>query len=203
MALTQKGQATRDRVVAAASALMYDKGVAGTSTEQVCAAAAVSMSQLYHYFTDKRGLIKAVIEHQSMLVLGIQEQLLANLDDMDALRAWGDFVVEIQQAQGCRHGCPLGSLAGELADSDDEARAALATSYLRWQRILRDGMASMRARGELRADTDVDALATTLLTTVQGGILLAKTLRDTAALRTALDSVFDYIETFTTDGRSG
>jgi TetR/AcrR family transcriptional repressor of nem operon len=49
----------------------------------------------------------------------------------------------------------------------------------------------------LRADTDIDALSTTLLTTVQGGILLTKTLRDTSALRTALDAVFDYIETFT------
>lgn len=194
--LTSKGQATRDRIVVAASTLMHANGVAGTSLDDVRAAAGVSMSQIYHYFADKRALTRAVIEHQCTVVLGVQEQLLCQLDSMDALRAWGDFVVEVQRAQGCTRGCPLGSLAGELADSDDHARADLAAGYLRWQQIIRDGLAGMRERGELRADTDVDALATALLTTVQGGILLTKTMRDTGALQTALNTVFDHIGSY-------
>ena len=50
MMITRKGQATRDRIVAAAAALMYQQGVAGTSTEDLQAAAGVSASQIYHYF---------------------------------------------------------------------------------------------------------------------------------------------------------
>jgi TetR/AcrR family transcriptional repressor of nem operon len=40
--LTRKGQATRERIVAAASGLVYERGVAGTSTDDVQAAAGVS-----------------------------------------------------------------------------------------------------------------------------------------------------------------
>lgn len=193
---TPKGRATRERIVAAAAALMYANGVAGTSLDDVRAEAGVSMSQIYHYFADKRALTRAVIEYQSNLVLDVQEQLLGRLDSMEALRAWGDFVVGVQRAQDCEHGCPLGSLAGELTGADDPARADLATAYSRWHRIISDGLASMRARGELRPDADVDALATALLAAVQGGILLTKTQRDTAWLQTALDAAFDHVGSY-------
>jgi len=194
--ITRKGQATRDRIVAAAAVLMHERGVAGTSTEDVQAAAEVSASQLYHYFSDKRSLTRAVIEYWSDAILGIQEPLLARLDDFDALRSWADVVVGIQRANDFRGGCPLGSLASELAENDSAARADLAASYQRWQRAISSGLAAMKERGELVADADTDRLATTLLTTLQGGLLLTKTLRDGEPLQTALNAVIDHIESF-------
>lgn len=196
--LTAKGQATRDRIVSEAAALMYEKGVAGTSVDDVRAAAGVSMSQIYHYFADKLALTRAVIEYQSAAVLGAQEALLSRLDSMEALRAWGDFVVEAQRAGGMMHGCPMGSLASELADGDDEARSDLAEGYARWEQRIRDGLTGMRDRGELRRDIDVDSVSATLLVTVQGGILLTQATRDTRALESALRTVFDHVESYAT-----
>jgi TetR/AcrR family transcriptional repressor of nem operon len=54
----------------------------------------------------------------------------------------------------------------------------------------------MKDRGELVAGADVDKLATALLTTLQGGLLLAKTLRDGAPLETALEAMIDHIASF-------
>jgi TetR/AcrR family transcriptional repressor of nem operon len=195
--LTRKGQATRDRIVAAAADLMYARGVAGTSTEDVRAAADVSASQIYHYFADKRALTRAVIEYQTDAVLGVQAPLLARLDDLDALRAWADFVVGTQRVNGYRGGCPLGSLASELCDHDDDAREGLAASYRRWQGTIRDGLTAMADRGEFIPGTDVDHLATALLSSLQGGLLLTKTLRDSGPLETALDAMIDHIGSFT------
>ncbi|MBJ7341025.1 TetR/AcrR family transcriptional regulator [Mycolicibacterium sp.] len=194
--ITRKGQATRERILAAAAALMYERGVAGTSTEDVQTAAGVSASQLYHYFGDKRALVRAVIEHQTEAILGFQETFLARLDDLDALRAWADVVVTLQRSRGFRGGCPLGSLASELADGDDAAREDLAISYRRWREAIRDGLADMQQRGELVAAADVDRLATVLLTTLQGGLLLTKTMRDGEPLETSLTTVIDYIASF-------
>ena len=56
----------------------------------------------------------------------------------------------------------------------------------------------MQDRGELLLDTDTDRLATALLTSLQGGLLLAKTLRDGEPLDTALQTMIDHIESFTT-----
>ena len=63
--LTPKGEGTRRRIVAAAAQLMFDGGVAGTTIEDVRAAAGVSSSQVYHYFKDKKALVEAVSEYQT------------------------------------------------------------------------------------------------------------------------------------------
>src|ERR1700730_8537138 len=91
---TAKGQATRDRIVAAAAALMLEGGVAGTSWEDIQNAAGVNASQLYHYFGDKQTLVRAVIAHQARAVLTNQQPFLSRLDSLEALRAWRDLIVE-------------------------------------------------------------------------------------------------------------
>jgi TetR/AcrR family transcriptional regulator, transcriptional repressor for nem operon len=194
--ITRKGQATRDRIVAAAAALMYQQGVAGTSTEDVQAAAGVSASQIYHYFADKASLTRAVIDYQTNAILGFQEPLLARLDSLDALRSWAAVIVDIQRRSGFRGGCPLGSLASELAETDSAAREDIVASYRRWQEAIRGGLAAMRGRGELVENADVDKLATALLTALQGGLLLTKALRDGRPLETALNTMIDHVVTF-------
>ena len=191
--LTRKGQATRDRIVTAAAALMHARGVAGTNTEDVQHAAGVSTSQIYHYFADKKALTRAVIAHQTQAVLDMQTSWMSRLDSVEALQAWRDFVVGAQHQAACRGGCPIGSLAAELADADPDARVDLASAYQRWQEAIRDGLAAMRERGEIARSADPERLALALLAAVQGGLLLTQTRRDTIALEAALDTVIDGI----------
>jgi AcrR family transcriptional regulator len=195
--LTRKGQATRDRIVEAAAGLMFRQGVAGTTTEQVQAAAGVSASQIFHYFADKRALIRAVIAYQTEAVLAAQQPLLARLDSMDALRAWADLYVSIEEQLKYEGGCPLGSLGSELAETDAAARQDVERGFAKWEEAIRDGLRAMYARGDLRRSADPDALALALLTAVQGGLLMTKIRRDPAPLRTVLDVVLAHIESLT------
>ncbi|WP_369199327.1 TetR/AcrR family transcriptional regulator [Streptomyces sp. PU-14G] len=197
--LTRKGQATRARIVDAAARLMTETSVAGTRTDDVRAAAGVSASQIYHYFEDKPALVRAVIGHATDLVLEAQQPVLGRLESMAALRAWRDHVVELQRAHDCEGGCPLGSLAGELAETGGSARAQLAAGFARWEMALRTGLTTMHERGELRPGADPKELALALLSALQGGILLSQLRRDTAPMRAALDTVLDRIESLTTD----
>jgi AcrR family transcriptional regulator len=195
--LTRKGQATRDRIVEAAAGLMFRQGVAGTTTEQVQAAAGVSASQIFHYFADKRALIRAVIAYQAQAVLTAQQPLLARLDSVDALRAWADLYVSIEEQLKYEGGCPLGSLGSELAETDAAARQDVERGFARWEEAIRDGLRAMYARGDLRRSADPDALALALLTALQGGLLMTKIRRDPAPLRTVLNVVLAHIESLT------
>jgi AcrR family transcriptional regulator len=191
--LTRKGQATRNRIVETAARLMFERGVAGTTTEDVQQAAGVSPSQIYHYFGDKKSLVKAVIAYDTDLILGIQEPMLSRLDSFEALEAWRDVIIDIQHQRGCAGGCPIGSLARELAEHDEEARTALAAGFARWETAIRDGLTAMRDRGELDAAADPEFLALATLTALQGGLLMTQTRRDTIALRVVLDAMIDRI----------
>ena len=191
--LTRKGKETRERIVAAAAQLMFEGGVAGTSMEDVKEAAGVSSSQLYHYFADKRALVLAVIEHQSAAILAAQQPLLSSLDSVDALRAWRDQAVAIERRLQCRGGCPIGSLAGEIAESDETAREDIAGGFARWESAIGEGLRAMHERGELPAATDPDKLALALLAAHQGGLILTQVRRDTAPLEAVLDAMIDHV----------
>ncbi len=191
---TAKGQDTRERIVRAAARLMFEHGVAGTSTPAIRDAAGVSSSQIYHYFADKQALTSAVIEHQSRAILGGQRQMLSRLDSLEALRAWRDAVVSAQRELRYLGGCPLGSLASELAEHEPQARTSLARSFSQWSGAIRDGLRQMIERGVLASGTDADRLSLALLAALQGGLLLGQTQRDSTALEAALDTVIERIE---------
>jgi AcrR family transcriptional regulator len=188
-----RGRETRERIVGAAAELVAERGVAGTSLDDVRTRAHASKSQLYHYFADRDDLMRAVARAVTDDVLGGQASLFAQLDTIDGLRAWTDALVAVQQARQAKGGCPIGSLAGQLAEHDDGARLELADGLDRWESAIREGLEHMAARGELRPDTDLGALAQRTLTAVQGGLLLTQIRRDPSQLRSALDGAVDAI----------
>lgn len=134
-----------------------------------------------------------MIDHESDLVLGIHHGGLDRLDSFAALRAWRDMVVGVVRAADCAGGCPLGTLASDLADTNPVARARLASTFAQWEDMLRAGIRAMAQRGELRADVDADDLALALLAGLQGGLLLSQVRRNTRPIEVALDTAIDHL----------
>jgi TetR/AcrR family transcriptional regulator, transcriptional repressor for nem operon len=195
--ITKRGRETRERILSAAAGLMFEHGVAVTTLEDIRAAAGVSGSQVYHYFADKQALVRAVIEYQTDAVLDSQADHLDALDTVSGLRAWRDFIVEHQRRLQCRGGCPIGALGAEVAETDDEARLAVAGGFRRWEVRIREGLRRMQVRGDLPEGIVADDLALALLAALQGGLLLTQIQRDTKPLEVALDEMLERIATLT------
>ena len=193
---TVKGRATRARIVAAASRLVFQHGVARTTLDHVCDAADVGRSQLYHYFADKAALVRAVVERQTDNVLASQEPYLSRLDSWEGWEAWRDRVVTVQRGRRCVGGCPLGSLASALSDSDEGARLAVASGFDRWAEAFCRGIAAMQEAGRIRRDADPRDLSLAVLAALQGGLLLGQARRDVHALQCALDGALAYLRGF-------
>jgi AcrR family transcriptional regulator len=191
--LTLRGAAVRARIVEAAAVLVYSRGVSRTSLDDVMAASGVSKSQLYHYFADKDALIREMIAFQTERVLKAQQPHLDALDSLAALRRWRDAIIDLNRARHGVGGCPLGSLANELANQFESARTLLAGSFETWVAHIETGLQKMRDRGELAATADPHDLAVAILSAIQGGLLLAKTTRTTRPLELAFDMALDHV----------
>ncbi|HXB48856.1 MAG TPA: TetR/AcrR family transcriptional regulator [Streptosporangiaceae bacterium] len=186
---TPKGERTRGRIVDAAAQLIYERGVAGTTLEDIRSAAGVSGSQLSHYFADKEELVQAVITHQAETIADNQQR--ADLSNPEGLRAWRNTVIaQVENSKG-KGGCPLGSLAGQLAENDPRARALISAGFGQWSSAISEGLRRLHAAGHLPDGADPDDLAVTLLAVLQGGLLLAQVQRDTRPLETALDTLLE------------
>jgi TetR/AcrR family transcriptional repressor of nem operon len=190
--LTARGAVTRSRIVNVAADLIYARGVDRTSLDDVMAVSGVSKSQLYHYFADKDALVLEVITLQTERVLNAQQPHLGAMDSLKALRMWGDALIKLN-ARAHAKGCPLGSLASELANDSEAARTRLAASFAMWSDSIERGLTKMRQSGALSPSTNPHELAMALLSAVQGGLLLSKTTQTSRPLEIAIDMAIDHI----------
>lgn len=194
--LTEKGAATRERIVEAASNLIFENGVKATSLDRILGEAEVHKSQLYHYFKDKSELVQAVVDHQSDAVLAAQDPELSQLDTWEGWQAWRDLLISIQRERSCTGGCPIGSLVPELADTDEAARERIVSGFDRWEEAIFAGLTAMQKNGLIRKEADVKALALSTLAAVQGGLVLTQARKDVLPLQTSLDAAIANLKSF-------
>ena len=145
--LTPKGARTRARIVESAAALIHERGVAGTTLDDVKAAAEVSGSQMYHYFPDKDDLVQAVIDFQAETIVARNRDALSSPNGVEA---WRKMVMTAAKRTKAKGGCQLGSLVGQLAESDPEARARIAAGFDQWEAAIGDGLRSTLLKGDFR-----------------------------------------------------
>lgn len=190
---TEQGRATRDRIVTVAAQLIGERGAAATSLDDVMASTQASKSQLYHYFGDKHGLVEAVVEYQSATVLAFQVKALASVHNWEDLEGWADEMVAMVERQGSRGGCPIGTLAAAVADTDETLRGLLSDAFQAWRDAISGALGRLRDNQLLARDADIYTLTTITLAAIEGGLLLAKTTRDSTQLRIALDGAIAHL----------
>ena len=189
---TARGRATRQRIVRAATELVAERGVAGTSLDDVRELAHASKSQLYLYFADRDELLRAVAESTCDAVLETQADALGDFDSITGIKNYLDAIVALQIERNTP-GCPIGSLAGQL-ERDETSRLILADGLGRWELSLQAGLDAMAARQELRPDANPALLASQTLMLLQGGLLLSQVRRDPRQMRIAADTVLELVQ---------
>ena len=192
--LTPKGRLMRDRIVEATADRVFRLGAADTSLDDVRREIGASKSQLYHYFSSKDELLQAVIDLQGQRIMGAQQPELASIDSFESLRRWRDKIIQLAESHGKIGGCPIGSLANELAPHDPSHRAALAVEFDHWEEQLKQAFARMQARGVLAARFSPKQLGHLFLMTLQGGLLFVKLQQSSEPLAVALDDLIRMLE---------
>src|SRR6516225_7545002 len=117
---TAKGRAMRDRIVQTSAELIFATGARETTLDHVRSAVGASKSQLYHYFGDKDELLHAVIDFQGARIIRAQQPELAAIGTIASLKRWRDKLVHLGDTFGKIGGCPIGSLASELAGHSED-----------------------------------------------------------------------------------
>jgi AcrR family transcriptional regulator len=195
--LTDKGQATRARILQHAADLIYAHGVRATNNDLLRKAAGVSGSQLTHYFPNKESLVLAVIDWQADSILQFhRSERFAGFDSVDAFQDWADFYV--LSGRPFEAGCSLGSLASEIVKTDLDVHDQLARVFEQWRDIFRQGLRRMQQLGRIDASADPARLAHMFVAAYQGGMLLAQIARDITPLRDSLYAALDHLRTFAT-----
>ncbi|WP_218189672.1 MULTISPECIES: TetR/AcrR family transcriptional regulator [unclassified Pseudomonas] len=163
---------TRERIVAEADRLIYERGYELTSFSDIADAVGISRGNFYYHFKSKDEILDAVIGKRMMSTSGMLDAWENQSNSPSERIKSFILIVVTNRAQIIRHGCPVGTLCSELAKSGHPAQPqsnqvfALFRTWLCQQFVL------------LGHETDADALAMHVLAFSQGVALLAQAFQD-------------------------
>ena len=193
--------ATRDRILFAALRLFASKGYQSTSIADILQLAEAHSGSLYHFFPTKQDLLLAVLEcYRDGIVPMLLEPAWRDVTDpIERVFALLGAYRRALEASECSYGCPIGSLALELHEPDPAVRALLATNFSGWVRHVRACFEAARER--LPRGADPEQLAVFALTTMEGGVMQARTHRSLAAFDASVAALRDYLARLESDAR--
>ena len=178
-----------------AAELFAERGIAATTVDDVLAAAGAGKGQFYHYFGGRDELAAAAVGFRCAQVVAGLTQALGAVSSLAGLEeALEGFIAGFEQTG--MPGCPIGTLATEVAGRNEDARLQAAAGFDAWERLLADALERMRQRGELRSDAQPASLATGLLASIEGGMVLSQARKDMASLRIAVDAGLGQVRTY-------
>ncbi len=184
----------RSRIVMAAMELFWAKGYNSTSIADILSRTQLNAGSLYHVFPGKQDVLIAVLEaYRDGLYENLVDPAWEGVDDpveriFALLARYRWLILETD----CTYGCPIGSLALELHEADPVVRDLLAVNFTGWvgaiQRCLDD------AGDRLPADLDRQALAEFVLTTMEGGVMQARTHREVGYFDRGVSALRDHFD---------
>lgn len=173
-----------DAVVDRAMQVFWAKGYEAASLDDLCESTGLNRSSLYLAFGDKRALFLQTIErYGDGAVARIGAALSRPVPIREALAGFLSEMIDQIIAGPGRSGCFIGNCAAEVARHDRAAAASVRRNLQRVEAAFRDGFARARARGELMADADIDALARFFVASTQGLRLIGKSTADREVLQ--------------------
>ncbi|MHC5063142.1 MAG: TetR/AcrR family transcriptional regulator [Planctomycetota bacterium] len=190
--MRSRGQ-TREHLLATAAGLFHRQGFAATGMAQILEQSATGSGSLYHFFKNKEDLLQGVLErYAERFETEIAAPAREQKDPIDRLFAILSFYSLMLEQTACELGCPVGNLAGELADSHDSVRAGLAGLFELWRSEIKNCLDD--ARDRFPPETDREALAMLVLSVMEGGVMQARVERSLRPFENSVAMLRDYID---------
>ena len=181
---------TRDQIIETTSALLEAQGYHATGLNQIIAESGSPKGSLYYYFPQgKEELVAEAIARSGRITeRNIRAGLAKIADPAEAIASFVRVIAGAVESSNFSAGGPLTTVALETVKSSERLNLACreAYSWLRGafaEKLVAGGFASARAA----------ALATFIVSAIEGGIILSRTNHSGDALREVADELGDYL----------
>jgi len=190
-----KGEATRERILAHSAQLFNRQGYAGASLADIMRETGLEKGGIYNHFSSKEQLALESFDYAYELVRQrVRQALAGKFNAIERLLA----IVSVFQSEvddpPVAGGCPILNTAIEADDANevlrDRARAAMDDWRDTIHRIVNRGI----ERGEVRPTTDADEVASLLIATLEGALMLSNLYKDPIHMRRAAAHMIRYVE---------
>jgi len=180
----RKTSDTRERLLELAESAVLAKGFAATSIDELIAAAGISKSGFFYHFKDKGELAKGLLLRYLAQDHAVLENIFRRGDELNedplqgflvGLKLFAEMLADLPEAHP---GCLAASFAYQDQLFNDEVRKLNADGMLAWRNRFGERLHLIAERYPPVYPVDLDALADTACTLVEGGLILGRVLQD-------------------------
>ncbi|MDX3529667.1 TetR/AcrR family transcriptional regulator [Streptomyces sp. ID05-39B] len=168
---------TAERLIESTRELLWERGYVGTSPKAILERAGAGQGSMYHHFTGKPDLALAAIRRTAEELRATAEGVLDGPGTpYERIEAY------LLRERDVLRGCPVGRLTMDPdVVADDALRAPLDETLDAIRERVAGIVEEGKEQGQFGPEVDGEAIAATVLATVQGGYVLARASRSPAA----------------------
>jgi AcrR family transcriptional regulator len=182
-----KADRTKLFIIESMAEVFNKKGYAGTSMADAEAITGLSRGGIYAHFENKELMALAVLEHNlAKLCSAIQNRIRKAYNTHDKLMAYARVYKKLAEDNFVLGGSPILNTGSEADDTNTLLRERVAAASYHWQHcmmlLIKEGIQT----GELKPDVDASQMAFSILSLIEGGLLLARVTNDQSKMEQIL-----------------
>jgi len=189
-----KGERTKEKITRAAADVFRRQGFAATSVNDLLQAAGVKKGSLYFHFPGKDDLALEVLRQAEEEFMAFLDAALTGPTPASRLDNFFRRALEIHRGSGFVGGCLFGNTALEASDCNPRYACRVAEVFDRWTARIEAVISDAQVEVQIRKDLPADVLAQLVVSSVEGGIMLARLKKEEQPLRRCLDSLRTLLE---------
>jgi TetR/AcrR family transcriptional repressor of nem operon len=189
-----KGEQTRQEIVRKAAPLFNQKGFEGTAMSDLMQATGLQKGGIYRHFESKEQLASEAFDYAWKLAIGTRlagtQQIPNSVDCLKQIvRNFRD-----RRAGLVPGGCPLMNTAIESDDGNQLLRSKARHALHSMLDHLSSTASEGQSRGEIQAEIDPHELATLIVGTLEGGLMLSRLQKKDGPLHLTCRHLEEYLE---------
>jgi len=170
-----KGETTRSMIIERSAGLFSRKGFAGASLSDIMQETGIEKGGIYNHFANKDEIALESFDYSFELLWQLfEDSLVGKTNAVDKLLALVTAFAGMPRRPEFAAGCPVLNTAVDSDDTHPALKSHVRKAGERWYGLLNDIITEGKRAGELKADTDAHALATTMVASMEGAVMLVK-----------------------------
>lgn len=191
----RKGEQTRQEIIRKAAPIFNQKGYDGAALSDLMRATGLEKGGIYRHFDSKEQLAAEAFDYAWKLALDTRfdgtQEISNSVDRLkQVVRNFRD-----RRAGLVPGGCPLLNTAIDSDDGNPQLRGKARRALSSWLERLRSIIEKGQRRGEVRGDVDSSELATLIVSTLEGSLMVSRLERKDDSRDLACRHLEEYLET--------
>jgi TetR/AcrR family transcriptional regulator, transcriptional repressor for nem operon len=192
-----KGEHTRQIIIEQAAQVFNLRGFYGASMEDVLQATKLTKGGIYNHFVSKEALAVEAFDYAvSLYQERFRELFTGKRDTRERLLAFIYLFRGVVDNPILRGGCPVLNTAVESDSNNPALRERAQQACDDWRQFIVRTVTRGEELGTVRTGTDPEAVASIMISTVEGAMMLTKLFDSNSHMYRATDHLAIYIESF-------